>query len=157
MVRKFSEYFFKSIIQRKSKGFSIAELLIYILVVGILVVVMGPRIGRLFSSLTDLRIKSSLNTWQAKIQEYALDTGVFPEKLSDLWERPQGHAGKNWKSGGYLEKGDDVPPRDSRGKEIMYSHPPQIFKDRFNNYELYSIGNQEEENADPDKFIAIGS
>lgn len=142
-------------LKKKSKGYSLVEIMIVIAIIGVLMTVLLPRVGKLFKMVKDMRAQFALKNVQNKINEYTLDTGVYPQKLEDLMNRPTGHAGKGWR-GGYVEKDEEWPPVDSKGSPIIYSSPPQVFKDRFEHYELYSVGDEDPETGNKDNFVVVG-
>lgn len=144
-------------LHRKSKGFSLAELLIWITIVGILSVFMVPRIGKLFKMVSNFKANSVLRNWDSKIKEYYLDMSNYPETLKDLWTRPSGKKGDNWR-GPYTEDDETgETPLDHAGNELIYNRPPVIFKDKYKHYELISTGGEDSvESGNVDKFISVG-
>ncbi len=144
-------------ILRKSKGFSLAELLIYVAIVGILATVLLPRIGRLFRLVTEFRANSVLRTWNGRIQDYYIDMSTYPETFKDLWTRPTGKKGDNWR-GPYVDDNEvDVTPLDHAGNELVYNRPPVIFKDKYKHYEIVSTGGEDSvESGNTNKFISTG-
>lgn len=141
--------------KKKAQGYSLAELLIVVAIIGVLFVLLVPRIGSLFRMVNEMRSKFALKNIQSKINEYTLDTGKYPDRLDDLVTRPSGHAGKGWR-GGYVEKNEEWPPVDVKGNPLIYNAPPIIFKDQFDHYELYSIGEEDFDSTNRDGFIVVG-
>lgn len=154
MFKKNFEKLFLGSAAKKSRGLTIIEMLLVISIMAIIMMVLIPRVGQLVKKVGQFRVNRVLQDWNSRITQYQLDTGMYPEKLADLWNRPSGHASVNWQ--GYVEKDEIVPPVDPAGVELGYNKPPMFFKDRYDHYELFSIGNQSEENPDKEKFIAYG-
>lgn len=141
--------------QKKSRGYSLGEMLIVVTIIGILFVYLVPKVGKLFTMVGEMKSKFALKNIQSKITEFTVDTGVYPQRLEELASRPSGHAGKGWR-GNYIEKDEEWPPVDSKGNPIIYNSPPQMFKDKFEHFELYTTGDMENDPANRDNFVVVG-
>ncbi|MCK4499061.1 type II secretion system protein GspG [Candidatus Babeliales bacterium] len=131
----------------KSPGFSIAELLIWIAVVGILMTFMLPKFGQIMQRGKETGTKSLMNTMSSALQQYSLDVGRYPTTrdggLDVLINRPGGKEGERWR-GPYLEGYDEVPA-DAWGGEFEYNSPPREFTKKYKRFEIISRG------SDPDE------
>jgi general secretion pathway protein G len=117
---------------RRSHGFTLLELLVVMVIIGLLAAYVAPRY---FSQVG----KSEVRTAQAQIvalrnalDTYRLDTGQYPtteQGLNALMVRPQGNA--KW-SGPYLQKA--VPP-DPWGRPYQYKSPGE-----HGDFDLFSFG-----------------
>lgn len=127
-------------------GFSIIEISIALVVIGLLVATVGPAAFKMLGKAKETTTRSTLNTLKSAITDYSDDMGHFPNKaeggLNALVERPKGPSGKKWK-GIYLEGQTEVPA-DGWNNEIQYNCPPVQFKDRYKRFEIFSYGEQGE-------------
>ncbi len=99
----------------KSAGFSLIELLVVMVILGLLASLVGPA---MFGKVDSSKVKTA----QAQIQmlgtaldTFRLDTGYYPDKLSELRSSDQ----RGW-DGPYLPK---AVPLDPWGKEYNYQKP----------------------------------
>lgn len=117
-----------------SNGFTLLELLVVLVIIGLLAGIVGPR---LFKSVG----KSELTTARAQIDalgkaldQYRLDVGHYPstqEGLAALMNRPGSEA--NW-SGPYLKK---TAPPDPWGMAYQYRFPGEH---NVEDFDLFSYG-----------------
>lgn len=135
------------LLRKKTPGFTMAEMLIVITIMGVLMGFMFPKIKGLFRKLNDFKTNSTLKTWQSKVNEYYLDIGEYPSSLRDLEQRPGGRAGELWRRS-YLEGSEEVPPLDGSGNEIEYHRPPEVFRDKYKKYELVSRGDESDSESE---------
>jgi prepilin-type N-terminal cleavage/methylation domain-containing protein len=137
---------------RKAKGFSLIELMIYVMIVGMLMVVMLPKLKNLFRRVADVKENRILQNWNSKILEYYIDMNIYPDKLEDLNTRPtQLRDTSNWRR--YTEDDNDVPV-DSKQRELIYNKPPKIFGNLYKNYELFAVGEIDPDEATRDNITA---
>jgi general secretion pathway protein G len=108
-----------------NRGFSLIELMVVIVILGILAMYIAPK---LMGRTDDARIKMSrvqIEGLETALKLYKLDNAVYPsteQGLQALVEEPQsGDIPKNWRKGGYLEKG--TVPKDPWGNEYVYLSP----------------------------------
>lgn len=108
---------------KKQFGFTLIEVLVVIVILGILAAIIVPRImdrpdqARVVAAKNDIRaIVSALNL-------YRLDNGTYPstdQGLAALVRKPDtGNVPSNWKAGGYL----DHLPMDPWGHPYQYLNP----------------------------------
>jgi general secretion pathway protein G len=131
---------------RGERGFTLVELLVVIIVLGLLVGLVGPR---LFGRVGQSRIataRAQIELLGAALDQYRLDLGTYPstsEGLEGLNRNPT--ASTKW-NGPYLKKG---VPKDPWGNPYKYRCCPGQHGD----YDLWSEGADgspggEGENAD---------
>jgi general secretion pathway protein G len=115
----------------KSRGFTLVELMLVVVILGVLVAMVVPRLtgrseqARKAAAKTDIESNIAL-----ALDMYELDNGSYPENLEALLAKPSSGT-DNW-SGPYLKK----KPMDPWGREYKYKAPGAHNKD----YDLYSLG-----------------
>ncbi len=108
---------------REHSGFTLIEVLVVMVILGILAAVIVPKImdrpeqARIVAAKSDVRaIVSALNM-------YRLDNGVYPsteQGLAALVRKPDtGNIPDNWRPGGYLDR----VPKDPWGRPYQYLNP----------------------------------
>jgi len=117
---------------RRSAGFTLLELLVVMVIIGLLVGYVAPRY---FSQLGKSEIKAAraqISAIEKALDIYRLDLGYYPSQeanLSALEVAPENEA--KW-MGPYLEK---AVPLDPWGQAYVYRIPGQE-----NEYDLFSYG-----------------
>jgi general secretion pathway protein G len=105
-----------------NKGFTLIELMVVIVILSILAVYMAPRLVGRDDQARQLRAKVDIEALETALKLYRLDTGTYPttqQGLEALTIQPEGV--RNWRSGGYLEKGRLL--KDPWGNEYIYLSP----------------------------------
>jgi len=129
-------------IARFRQGFTLIELMLVVIIIGVLVAMVVPRMsGRSEEArIAVAKADVDLNLATA-LKLYEMDNGAFPsssEGLNALLTAPS--TAKNWK-GPYIEK----IPLDPWGKDYQYKSPGTH---RTYDYDLYSLGRDGVESAD---------
>jgi general secretion pathway protein G len=130
----------------RRQAFTMIEILIVFVVIGILAALLLPRVYRLYSRTKVKATEMTLNAIKGALVEYQLDMQKLPDQregLKVLLEKPSGKGSEKWR-GPYYE-GELV---DAWGEEIIYNKPPQRFKNKYRRYEVISLGEEREERDD---------
>ena len=106
-------------------GFTLIELMVVIVILGILAGLIVPRIMGRPEEAKQLKAKIQIESLETALKLYRLDTGMYPDTeqgLQALIELPTtGALPKNWRKGGYLEKGK--LPKDPWRNDFVYLSP----------------------------------
>lgn len=128
-------------------GFSMVEILIAVVIMGLMATLIVPNVTRYFSQAKVTKTNATLQALKTAMLDYNRDMQHFPKKseggLDALVERPRGKAGQKW-DGPYLE-GEDQVPEDAWGNEFEYNSPPVRHKGKYRYYEIISYGEDGEE------------
>jgi len=114
------------------KGFTLFEILVVIIIIGLLAALVGPRLFGKVSSARQKAAKAQIELFGTALDTFRLDTGRYPtteEGLKALREKPSGV--ERWE-GPYLPKEIPVDPWD---KPYVYKSPGQ-----HGDYDLISYG-----------------
>jgi len=90
-------------------GFTLIELLVVLVILGTLAGMVLPRIMGRTEEARRTKALVQMQNLETALQLYRLDNGTYPgtdQGLQALVDKPTlGRAAKNWRLGGYLEKG----------------------------------------------------
>lgn len=104
-------------------GFTLIEVLVVIVILGILAGLIVPRVMDRPDQARAVAAKNDINAIMNALKLYRLDNGTYPsgdQGLQALVRRPEtGDIPRNWKSGGYLER----LPKDPWGSDYQYLNP----------------------------------
>jgi len=111
--------------RRDCRGFTLIELMVVIVILGILAGLIIPRIMGRPEEAKRLKAKMQIESLETALKLYKLDNGMYPDTeqgLQALVEQPEaGILPKHWRKDGYLEKGR--VPKDPWGNEFVYLSP----------------------------------
>jgi general secretion pathway protein G len=112
-------------IRGNHRGFTLIELMVVVIILGILALYIGPKIMGEPEKAKRVKAKMDIATLETALKMYKLDNGVYPsteQGLQSLVEMPEtGVVPKNWRKGGYIEK--NRVPKDPWGNEFVYISP----------------------------------
>jgi general secretion pathway protein G len=112
-------------IKNNNSGFTLIELMVVIVILGILAGLIIPRIMGRPEEAKQLKAKMQIESLETTLKLYKLDNGMYPDTeqgLQALIEQPEtGALPKNWRKGGYLEKGR--VPKDPWENDFVYLSP----------------------------------
>lgn len=107
------------------RGFTLIELMVVIVILGILAGLIIPRIMGRPEEARRMKARVQMESIETALKLYKLDSGSYPtteQGLQALVEAPAvGELAKNWRKGGYLEKGK--VPKDPWDNEYVYLSP----------------------------------
>ena len=112
-------------VKNHSLGFTLIELMVVIVILGILAGLIIPRIMGRPEEAKQLKAKMQIEAIETALKLYKLDNGGYPDTeqgLQALIEKAEtGNIPQKWREGGYLEKGK--LPKDPWGNEFVYLSP----------------------------------
>ncbi len=107
------------------QGFTLIELMVVIVILGILAGLIVPRIMERPDQAKQMKAKTQISSLETALKLYKLDNGSYPtteQGLQSLVEQPgSGSPAQNWRKGGYLEK--NKVPKDPWGFDYVYLSP----------------------------------
>jgi general secretion pathway protein G len=113
----------KSRIARGEGGFTLLEILVVVVILGILASIIVPKIMRRPEEARRTKAIVDIKAIETALNLYRLDNGVYPsteQGLEALVEKPTtGVIPRDWKEGGYLDK----VPKDPWGNPFVYLSP----------------------------------
>ena len=136
---------------RRQRGFSLIELIVVLVILGLLAAVVGPAVMRRLRGSRSQIAKIQITQFEESLDLFNFDVGRYPgtdEGLRALVEN-MGSV-PNW-SGPYLKK--NAVPKDPWGRDYVYRAPGQ-----HGEYDVYSLGADgqeggEGENADVASWV----
>jgi general secretion pathway protein G len=127
------------------KGFTLIELMVVIVVLGILAGLIVPRIMGRPDEARQAKARIQIESLETALKLYRLDNGKYPsteQGLNALVEMPITEPPlKNWRQGGYLEK--NKVPMDPWDNEFVYLSPGA-----HGDYDIASFGADGEEGGE---------
>ncbi len=106
--------------KKTQQGFSLIELLIVMVILGLLAALVGPKMFGKVGTSKQKTAKTQISLFESALDTYRLDTGKYPsteQGMQALRVKPQGIT--KWE-GPYLPK--DIPP-DPWGNPYQYKSP----------------------------------
>jgi general secretion pathway protein G len=111
--------------KRDERGFTLIELMVVIVILGILAGLIVPRIMGRPDEARQAKARIQIESMETALKLYKLDNGSYPtteQGLQALVEAPEvGELARSWREGGYLEKGKI--PKDPWNNEYIYLSP----------------------------------
>jgi general secretion pathway protein G len=115
----------KRLLIKNVRGFTLIELMVVIIILGILAMYVAPKIMGRPDEARQVKARLDIASLETAIKLYRLDNGMYPgteQGLQALVAQPEtGTLAKKWRKGGYLEK--NRVPKDPWGNEYIYLCP----------------------------------
>ena len=107
----------------RSRGFTLIEILVVVVILGILAAIVVPKVMEHPGEARKVRAKQDIQAIVTALNMYKLDNFVYPsteQGLDALVSKPSGSPeAPNWRKGGYLDKA----PKDPWNRPYLYLHP----------------------------------
>lgn len=116
----------------KNKGFTLLELLVVMVIIGLLAGYVGPKYFEQIGKSENKTAKAQIDALGKALDQYRIDTGRYPSSeqgLSALYKKPSNEP--KW-SGPYLKKNI---PNDPWDKPYLFKSPGE-----HGDYDLYTLG-----------------
>jgi len=108
---------------RLQTGFTLIEIMIVVVIIGILVALLAPRVMDRPDDARVVAARSDIQAIMNALKLYRLDNATYPsteQGLMALVKKPEtGNIPRNWKAGGYLDR----LPKDPWDNEYQYLNP----------------------------------
>jgi len=111
-----------SAIPRHQQGFTLIEIMVVVIIIGILAAIVAPNVIGRVDDAQITKAKAEIANIENAMKFYRLDNFTYPSSeqgLEALVTKPADPNIKNWKSGGYLER----VPKDPWGNPYLYLNP----------------------------------
>lgn len=141
-----------------ARGFSLVEILVVLVIIGLLVSIVAPNVLRRADEARVQKVQADFKNIETALKLYRLDNFNYPsteQGLQALVEKPGiDPIPRNWKQGGYLE----TAPMDPWGRNYLYLSPAEFGS---GDYDIYSLGADgvtggEDQNADIGNWMRGG-
>lgn len=129
--------------RRAQRGFTLLELLVVLVILGLLAAVAGPQVMKHVGGAKSSTAKLQIEEFGAALDMYKLEVGRYPntqEGLQALSEAPSGAT--NW-NGPYLKK--KTVPKDPWGNDYHFESPGQ-----HGAFDIFSYGADNREGGEGD-------
>lgn len=122
-------------IAKKQQGFSLIEIMVVVVIMGLLAAAIGPQVIGALSKAQGEVVKNDFKAIESALQMYKLDNFVYPTSEQGLealvTEPTDDPKPRSWRKDGYLPK----MPIDPWGNPYLYMSPAEGKA-----YEIYTLG-----------------
>ena len=127
----------------RTAGFTLIELMVVIVILGILAGLVVPRITEKPEEARRVKAELQIQELSSALKEFKIDNGFYPsteQGLQALVEKPAvGKTPRNYPSGGYMDK----IPKDPWGNDYVYISPGE-----HGDFDIISYGADREEGGE---------
>lgn len=127
----------RSRLVNETDGFTLLEVLVVVVIIGILATLVGPAVFRRIGESRQVTARNQIGMFASALESYRLDVGSYPtteQGLEALWTRPTLPPTPAVWAGPYLLQ---APPNDPWGRPYLYRAPGER---NSGGYDLYSLG-----------------
>ena len=119
---------------REQQGFTLIEIMVVVVIIGILASLVAPSIMRRIDDANIVKAKHDIQAYSTALNLYRMDNFRYPstdQGLKSLVEKPADPNVRNWKEGGYIQG----LRKDPWGNDYVFLSPGTRGE-----YDLYSLG-----------------
>jgi general secretion pathway protein G len=118
---------------RSPSGFTLLELLVVLVILGLLAGVIGPQVMKHVGTSKSKTATVQIEELGTAVEMYRLEVGSYPTTAQGLVVLVQRPAGVEQWNGPYLRK--PVVPKDPWGRDYRYRHPGE-----HGTFDIYTLG-----------------
>lgn len=137
-------------IYKNSRGFTLLELMIVLVIIGLLAGIIGPNLFKNLEKSEATAAKAQVDSFVKAIDQYRIDNGDFPNNTEGLQALISAPANATRWKGPYIKK----IPLDPWGMPYQYQYPGEH---NTNNYDVFSFGKDKVAGGEKDEFQDIGN
>ena len=127
---------------RRTRGFTLLELLVVMVIIGLLAGYVGPKLFAQIGKSEAKVTRAQIDALQKALDQYRIDIGRYPDSAQGLAALVQRPADEPRWSGPYLAK---AVPTDPWGRPYLYTSPGS-----HGEYDLQSLGKDGQPGGDGD-------
>jgi general secretion pathway protein G len=123
------------VVPRRAAGFTLIEILVVVVIIGILAAIVAPRIMSRIDDAQIAKARQDIRVYETALNLYRMDNYKYPttdQGLQALVQQPADPSIRNWKQGGYV----DSLKKDPWGYDYQYVYPGTHGTE----YDLFTLG-----------------
>jgi general secretion pathway protein G len=120
---------------RRAAGFTLIEILVVVVIIGILAAIVAPRIMGRIDDAQIAKARQDIRVYETALNLFRMDNYKYPstdQGLQSLVQQPADPSIRNWKQGGYV----DSLKKDPWGYDYQYIYPGTHGTE----YDLFTLG-----------------